>query len=193
MQDSDQPWLACGHQQWTSQIAWPLIEMPVHGSTFYVPKIDGSTWQHLLILDWTDVDVQPVEVVSPATVLQHQDFQLEPHLGIRLLATGPRITLLQHVASSCFWDLSVGQLQQACTDLMIKQRPGVSAHDLCKALILKAYPKIAMDKLSTILAMRGTPPVKPISPKLAEVLEEVVGADEKKELQDLRHVCCKTI
>ena len=163
---------------------WPLSAHSNGCLTLSASAPPGLLWEHCLELE--DLEVLPAKAVS----LAHSRFLQPRHasaLSVAFCPDGlPSRAVLHHAALHCFWQVPKEALLQICA-LCGLPRDFPSEVGLLNKLLLHILPDFAADQVLEILSLRGKVSAELTAEDLPhEALEDLVPAEEKRDIQDLQ-------
>ena len=185
--ETGKEYISLGHVLFVGLLVWEAYSVVSdNGTIAYSFQNDGDVpSQFLMILDFAEWQIVPTKVVSPARHFVERGCKFAKGMGICLIASGPRQSVLFFSAKNCFFDVSREMLTKLAKERGVQDKTDL--FDLCCALIADICTGISQNEIDEILAMRGVT-AKPLIP--ADLEEEAVQAllseEDAKEFKDLK-------
>ena len=113
---------------------------------------------------------------------------MHKHSGVVLLQTGRPVTLLEHAARHCFWQMKLPQLKTCCNESKLHPiTPDLLGH--LEIRIVTTHPDLSKDELTDFLEMRCVRKHVPMVGLDMEIVEAMFPPEDMKVIEELWNVC----
>ena len=138
-------------------VLWHVVDMVLFKNSSKACAVGSGLMQNLIStlvspLELDDFQVTPTRVISPLHLFLANGKRLHRHSGVVFLQTGPQVSMIEHAAANCFWEMKLVHLKTFCEEIDLHP----TTFDLLghlEIMITTALPGLPSAQLTPILEL----------------------------------------